>query len=538
MPLVFRLIRETAWKLGDRACVFADWDGFCEIAVPGEYPGGCLRWLARGLTTLGMTPLWWVPYLLSGVLLGLALRALFGWGRRVVWMVVGLIVSFGPLLLVGWDAWMEREPSYLVFHALGLAVVCGLLALFRGRMRRMFSLLGLPVTVALFVMVGAAALLFGVGWCLHLVRGCRGKVSRWIVPTMAFLAVVFVPSFVCRGLYDGLDPTLGLFESCGFRLYHECVPALARHVKMERLVHAADWSEVERTAARGGDFPLRMEIAYRILAQYRTGSILENLFTCPIRTNHAATDAHERQLDGYLLLFNYGFLLPARREIYERMLDSGLEPNHLRYLGDIAFVRGEFELARRDYLQLARCPFRGRFAAARLKALDAANAAGAEDLRPIAEMALYWSKFFKSNGETFVSMDERVEDFIYTRFRLLREASPEMVRMTLAAALLSGDVKKVTENFHLLDHFCPAPRSWPKAVQEGLVSYLRQQPDAERERISRLIRSDAILPSTDVRYGEFLAARQTARSQQAQDVFRRRFGDTYWFYAWWALGQK
>lgn len=241
-------------------------------------------------------------------------------------------------------------------------------------------------------------------------------------------------------------------------------------------------------------------------------------------------------MDGYLLLFNYGFLLPARREIYERMFASGPEPSHWRYLGDIAFLRGEFELARRDYLQLARCPFRAGFAKSRLAALKAEAGRGAEDLVPIAGMSEFWRRWHEEHREEpFVSVDEKVEDFVYTRFRRLKEGPPEMVRMTLAAALLSGDVKKITENFHLLDYFNPSPQPWPKSVQEAILMYLDDLEPSERDKVGSAIRQGAITSDVANRYREFLRVRNLWKKDGSDVRLRRMYGDTFWFYKWYVL---
>jgi len=530
--VIFETLHYIVWKLASRTLVFMDWEGFSEMVLPGSRPGGLLRYLARLISLTGLSEdLWWLPYLVLPLALGVGAHLLVLGSRRwrwlPVWILCALVVSLQPLLSLGIHVWLEIEPAFVLFNLLGLLAVCVLVGTWRrvarrGGIWRLLAVLGTLVffvPCGLYAVLAAFVLLFPGGRSVWRTR----REALWGLAG-AMLALVSVPC-VCRGVYDDLSLWEALPSTHGFRFYGENSQKFLPQLRLERRIRADDFSGA--LCERASMFPLRMEIALRILAQFRTGCVLDGLFATPIRTTHVTAKADELRMDGHLLLFHYGFMLPARRALFERLTSIGWDPESFRYLGDIAFIRGERALARRDYRQLARCPGWRAFARRRLAALDDPQQHGAEDLMPIATLAQYWDAWHRSQSDPFFDQTENVEAYVYNRFRRLRAGSPDMVRMALAAAILCGDAKKVAENTSLLEALAPPPDPWPRAAQEALVAYL---PPAALSRF----RAGAFEPATLRRWDAW----RVDSTRMSQTALLRLYGDTYWLYRFWTDRQK
>lgn len=110
---LFTLLRAVAWKVADLALVLVDWDGFCEACLPGDRPAGLLRWCARAFASLGLCDaVWWLPYLLTGLVLGGVLFALLPCRRRrwlPVCLLGGTLVSIYPLWTDGLRSCARRN---------------------------------------------------------------------------------------------------------------------------------------------------------------------------------------------------------------------------------------------------------------------------------------------------------------------------------------------------------------------------------------------------------------------------------------------
>lgn len=524
-------MREIIWKLADRTLVFADGRGFVEMALPGEGPAGALRWVARILTTTGLLDsIWWLPYLALGMALGVALHLLVHgarrWKRLGAWMAGGVAYGLLPAVVAGHAVWSVTEPSYPLMNLLGTLAGCGVCALGRAVCRRRgrsiaTGMLGALLFVPLggYALVGAAAAIAREG-----VLGRKRPSARRACGIGLALVLAALP-LACRFVYDDLSWAYACEKAFAAPPCPQLDEGVASTLRLERFAKAGDWSgilaDAEAARAEGRDFPLRMEIAYRILAQYRTGRLPEELFRHPIRTDHATTDARQLSLDGYLLLYHYGFLLPARRQIFERANESGWEPSHFRYLGDISVIRREKSLAYRDYAQLARCPFHGDEARRRLAELNRTDATAFADLRFIAADARVWSAWWAKRDWKFFRLGERVEDFVYNMFLDLKEAPENMARMYLAAALLCHRPDLLTENVPMLDRMCPPPAPWPTPVQEAFPKPAREGAVSARTAARRA--------AWDVAWRRIAG---TATPEQKDDL-RARFGDTWWFYHWW-----
>lgn len=534
-------MREIAWKLADRTLVYCDWEGFREMALPGDLPGGVLRWVSRLLTTLGFsTAWWWVPYVGGGLLLGLTAHLVFHgrarWRWLPLWLAAGFACSFFPLVTTGNCIWTEPESAIGMFRTLGLTVA---LVLFAGLRRVASRKWVLPVAAlaggALLVPL-AAYPLYAV--FAHAVRSLFRRGSR-CVGVLALAVLTATVPLVCRFVYDDIsvDYAMAWANGVRFQLSFEDV---SRHLGMERMVSGKDWKGIVRSAREGyaqGKDISPMENAYRILAEYRLGRLPDALFEVPVLHFHLDGGRLQLKMGGYRLLFNCGFLLPARRQIYELVSANGWSPTYYRYLGDIAALLGENALAYRNYTQLARCPFHGDFARRRLQALNDPNHAGLADLAEVVAMARVWNGHYAKTGQLFMPEMLGAETFIYDKFTELKAAPPLMVGMFLSAVLLNGQGALLFENFKMLDIMYPPPRPWPVPVQEALLIHADIFEAEGRGKDLPHVRPGAIAPETVERYRRYLAAIRQAGEHPDREAVRRvvrDFGDTYWCYDWLA----
>ena len=356
---------------------------------------------------------------------------------------------------VGASVWVVYEPSFAIFNALGLSVACLLFCLGARRGLNSTPAMVVPLCCLLTIPFGVYPLLAAV-----FLVGKRTFLSapKRSAKILSILIILLTPFLLRTFVYHDKAYDLMLIESNGFRFDWDSTP-VGTQLAMERCARAADWEGVMRIARecrkdKAHDY-LRMEIAYRILAQYKLGTVMDELFDYPIPTCHNNNEAQEALMDGYYLLYEYGLLYPARREVYEQMSTKGWQPYHFQVLGDIALIRGENELAKKDYAQLARCPFRRRTPIERLK--------------PLAESARVWNLWASTRDLPFFTTDGgNTETFIYDCFHNLKNANEPMVKMFVASSLLNCDVKILGENAAIFNHFCPPPKPWPKHVVAAL----------------------------------------------------------------------
>ena len=503
-------MREIIWKLADKTTVFLDSRGFAEMALPGDHAGGLLRYVSRLVMTTGLVDrLWVLAFSLVALVLYLAILSAVPRPRSlrsaIIFHISLLLLSFSLLLFpfysLGASVWVVYEPSFAIFNALGLAAAFALFAIARKfpKLALFYPLLFVPLGIYPLLTLAALAI-------ARVPKLCRRAVVRhpaYVVHHASYIAhhvffAVFTFALASTAVYRGRSTMYLLLDSNGFRFAVDRTP-VATQLAMERAVRGGDWKGVMALAAKARadakHDTLRMEIAYRILAQYWLGTVADELFAYPIPTCHNSNDAQELLMDGYYVFYRYGFLQVAQREIYEQASTKGFEPNHFATLGDIALVLGEKALAYNHYREFARIPFRGAEAAERLAILRGERKSGPvyAEFSRLAEMNRVWRLWAESRGLPFFSTDpDSIETFIYDAYHNLKNATEPMVKMFIASAILNNDGKILTENFNLLDHFWPAPRPWSPPVQVMVLDYLNSLKGAEQRELAARIRPGAI----------------------------------------------
>lgn len=537
-------MRALAWKLADLTVVAADWDGFRAEAVPGDAPAGLIRWAARLLTSVGYSDTWWwLPYAIVGAATGGALGLLVHRRRRCLfvplWTTAGLFVAFRPLFSIGDMVWSIPDSSVAFWPLLMVLAACGLFAAFRPLVRRYAW--GLPVSAVvlafLFAPFGVAVWMAGIALVAS-VRPFRPAASASVLVLLAFAL-----PFHARFTYGGLAHKYAFNTAWMFCPLWKCGTDVRPQLEMEKYARAEDWEGVMSVAdaerAAGHEFPLRMEIAWRIFAQYRLGRLPDDLFKYPIRTDAALTDADQRVMGGHEWLYRYGLALIARRDIHENVSGFGWLAGYLRVLGDIAYMRGEVPLAWRYYRELERRPFHGAFARARLAAL--ANGPFPAELEAPAAAMRVWTKHFEGTAPRYMELDVQSEETAYSFFRELELCPSDMARMSVTAVLLAGGTDRLAHSPALADALVGGKGFWPVPVQEAVVAYEATLDPAAVDGFRASYRSEAVDPAVRMRFESWLRRAVDLPAHEfldrrTQDALIRDFGGTYWFYLYWVKG--
>lgn len=353
------------WKLSEQCLFYDDHDGFVETCRRCGDLSGPLCHAARGLMQVAHFS--WGAAVLMSVLAGAASASLalafprlrgvkLGWTLLLpaTWLAATM---FLPVLPV----WLIPAPEF-------------------------------PAFVPLLVI---AATILATG------------VRRWWGAKRAAAAFAVVVAAV--GGARVLSPFVG--GEAGIprlRLVDE-VPALAAEAAAE----AGDFAGLLRRPLSGGG--RRMEIAYRVLAHVRLGRP-DEAKTVPGANDYVTCGTPQALMDGYKLLYHYGLVLPARRLAMELAAECPSEGHavHDLYLGDSAYVTGEFGLAERHYRRLARSPLHRAKAKSRLASMRAGkSAAEVGELRGVAELYAAWKDLAATSGQPFYSHGQNLEAFVY-----------------------------------------------------------------------------------------------------------------------------
>ena len=362
------------WKLSEQCLFFDDWAGFLSVCGDFGWLAGPLRYAARGLMQFAAVPSGAVA--VAAALTGAAalslqlafplLRRPAGCGLALLpagWFVAAFSLPVTPI-------WLLSVPEFPVFVPLALIGA----SLVAWGVRR---LCGKWPGVTAFLLV--AAVVGRTGLLVPFVDG-DPEVPRWGLSRA--VPVLEMESLVERGDFDG---------------------AVA-HPVSRRL--------------------LRLETAYRVLANFRANGFAGGV-TIPGANGYREQQSPEALMDGFKLLYHFGFVMPARRLAMELASECASEWHavHYRYLGDIAYVCGELALAERYYRTLARSPAHRTLAKERLAAIrEGRTAEDVPALKGVARLHARWRAASRSAGETFYNHGQNLEAFVYDRLDRLGAA--------------------------------------------------------------------------------------------------------------------
>lgn len=190
---------------------------------------------------------------------------------------------------------------------------------------------------------------------------------------------------------------------------------------IERLVDAGDFKSITERPIHPRKL-LRLEIAYRALAAFRVGHT-NNPGKTPGARGWESSKVPQALMDGFKLLYAYGFLLPARRLILELRgeTEAGRKIIHDRYLGDIAFICGERRLAEHHYRLLAKSRLFRETALSRLEAVRSGKTPfDLPELKDVAMLYLIWKQDATEKEAEYFQHEQNIEEFVYIHFDAIK----------------------------------------------------------------------------------------------------------------------
>lgn len=453
---------EVVRKLADQVLVRADGAGFAELCA--EHPWGAADWLLRLLAAANLT--WWGGVLNLALVAGVGALACIALRQCrsslapfAPWFAAAIFAL--PTLSLGDQVWLLARPQFPQLQLAMFALLAGCLCAGRRGLAVFAALQFLLVAVGLFGFSDLPAFeTMRSAWALPLQFSNDVRSASIVVLFASFAVAAFVklPAALPRWAH-AIPPAVAVALTLVAWPRRNCHDQL----KMERAVREGRFEDVLKIAPRKAR-PERMESAWRILAMFRTDRLDRDLYRFPIIGSHQNTEEEEMIMEGPLYLFHYGLIQPARRWMFETIAVKGWQPQNFRLLGDIALVTGEEALARKNFRELARCPFRGDFAAERLRTLDTRPPPedAFSDLADVAGIYGVWCDFCRSPGApTYFGNDRIVERFVYTLFLQLQSCPPPMLKMLFASALLDGKPELIRDNQDAIRKLYPDGRIGP-----------------------------------------------------------------------------
>lgn len=304
--------------------VKADVTGLAELAA--EHPWGAVDWLCRMLTAMNLT--WWGTLFTLALLVGIGALSIISLRRCrspfaafSPWLVAALFTL--PVISLGDQVWMLIRPQFPLLHLVWFAILTT--CLLAGRK-------GLIAFAALQLILIAVGKL-----CYYDLPVCETMRSAWALPSgpewtlsNSFTIAIFIAfTALCFVRIPAEIPKWTHFVPIGLAIVLVFVALPKRNcldqLKMERAVLEQRFDDVLKIAPDKAR-PERMETAWRILAMFRTERIDRDLYRFPIVGSHVNTDEEEMAMEGSLLLFHYGMILPARRWVFETAASFGAFP--------------------------------------------------------------------------------------------------------------------------------------------------------------------------------------------------------------------
>jgi len=259
------------------------------------------------------------------------------------------------------------------------------------------------------------------------------------------------------------------------------------------------------------------------LALYHTGRLAEDLFSF-----HNMMD--DPPLEGVgedwraqsPPLFELGLVNDAENMALEALDMEGDRPDLLRLLARINLLKGRPEAAQAFLNVLSLIPFQGERADAAWPTID--------PRMPAAEGALL--DRVRAGALTNEVPHDGLPVGPLLDVLLASNPTNQMAfEYVMAHYLMDLDLKRAVERLRLLNNFSYA--GIPRAYEEALVLY--QQVAGVQVKL----KGRAVRPETAERFRQFReAARQLKEGVEAEGTLAARFGDTYWYYYFAALGRK
>lgn len=534
-----------------------------------ERPGGLLEYCGAFLTQTGHAPLLGILVMLM-ILAGIVLLC-----RKICGRTASALIPAACILLfwtgMDYNLHTMRAQGYVFSQMLGILAASAVIAAFQdSRHPVLFAVLALVIG---YPVIGAYAVAAGLGITVSaLFKIGPGKIAA----PVAALCAVLVP-FVCSHfIYSHLDTTYTFLAGMPYFDFNgnewrwapivaACLslillPALKKaedwkwvgnfssialsflicaaivlfsykdknfheEIRMEQAVEANDWDKV-LDIARKMDSPTRIGVMYRNIALLYKGEILESMFTYPDGESHINTKApiSMTMVSAPVSYFYYGMLQYSARWAMECTMLYQPGVQRYKYLAKAALFSGNEkpELIEKYFRIIEGNLFQKAWVRKyRAMLYDRSLLEQDEEYKMAMALNEYEEPSFMSSAV--------VENTILRLFASLEEPHGKVLELALASVLT---VKKPELFWDKYDQWFKEGHPMTKVLAEAALLYAYMDRD-EARLASVLDRIGGAESRTLKEFNAFSEAASRSRGAAVnEDYFRKRFGDTYWYYCY------
>lgn len=292
-------------------------------------------------------------------------------------------------------------------------------------------------------------------------------------------------------------------------------------LRLDRALQDQQWSEAVEAAEEFDGAPTRLNVLLTDIALMRTGQASDRMFGFPISdAPYSTTSAREatamRDAGARLLYYHFGRVNDAYRWCMESKVEFGQKAEYLKYMAKIALLNDEPALAKK-YLNALALTRNYKDWAQRYMAIadDPALLQSDPELADIAPLMSFGDHLGGDGGN--------MEAYLLQATNALRGGPPELVELSIMSGLIQKDLDEIWPKIVLYSN---THDRLPRHMQEAAIMYsVLKGSDAFRQ-----LKID---PSTEQEFSQFIEmvqANQSLPDARKAELFRPRFGHTYWYY--------
>ena len=292
-------------------------------------------------------------------------------------------------------------------------------------------------------------------------------------------------------------------------------------LRLDRALQDQQWSDAVEAAEEFDGAPTRLNVLLTDIALLRSGQVSDRMFAFPISdAPYSTTSAREatamRDAGARLLYYHFGRVNDAYRWCMESKVEFGQKAEYLKYMAKIALRNGESALAKK-YLKALAQTRNYKDWAQRYMAIadDPALLQSDPELAAIAPLMSFGDHLGGDGGN--------MAAYLLQATNALRGGPPQLVELSIMSGLIQKDLDEIWPKIVLYSN---THDRLPRHMQEAAIMYsVLKGSDAFRQ-----LKID---PQTEQEFSQFIEmvqANQSLPDAHKAELFRPRYGHTYWYY--------
>lgn len=536
-------------------------------------PGGLLEWAATYLTQMFYDP--WLGALIFALLLaGAQALMVEAFAVPVRWAaaagMVNAMLTLAPLML-GYVVFTLKSPGHAFIPVLGIIVACGAMWAYR----HAGSLISRLVILALLAFPGYPLLGFYALLALGLAIICSLMKKDWAAAAFAAVAgaavpqiwfyctstivmqqhiytsmlprflegegALMVPYYVAFGVLAALAVMVGRYSAKPAHAMRSVAISMALMLaaygsvlacsysdanfrltlRLDRALQDQHWDAAAEAALAFDGKPTRLNVLQTDIALMRMGQASECMFAYPISdAPYVTTAAREstamRDAGARMLYYHFGRVNDAYRWCMENKVEYGQKAEYLKYMAKIALLNGEMPLARKYLGALASTRNYKKWAAHYMKIADNPELLEADkELAAISPLMRFGDHLGGDGGN--------MESYLLQVTNALRGGPPELVELSIICGMIQKDLEEIWPKIMLYSN---THDRMPRHMQEAAIMYsVLRGSDAFRQ-----LKIDSATEAEFGRFIELVKANQNVPQERNAEIFKPRYGHTYWYY--------